>query len=91
MNWRGRRLSCRSTSVGQPGSDVSALPQPVIASTDRADSLNAPPPLPPNPDEADQTGEPVIEPVIRAEDARTGAWLALVQAMFGSAEFRYIR
>jgi cytochrome c553 len=44
-----------------------------------------------NPDEADQTGEPVIEDVVRAGDARTAAWLALAQALFGSAEFRYLR
>ena len=77
--------------VGQSGSDVPALPQPVIASAQRTESPNPPAAVPANPDEADQTGEPVIEAVIRAKDARTGAWLALVQAMFGSAEFRYIR
>jgi len=50
-----------------------------------------PAPPPANPDEADQTGEPVVEEIIRAGDARRAAWLALAQALFGSAEFRYLR
>jgi Protein of unknown function (DUF1549)/Protein of unknown function (DUF1553)/Planctomycete cytochrome C len=47
--------------------------------------------LPENPDEVDQTGEPIIEPIVQARDARTEAWLALAQALFGTAEFRYVR
>jgi len=46
---------------------------------------------PVNPDEVDQTGEPVVEEVVRTEDARAAAWLELAQALFGSAEFRYLR
>lgn len=44
-----------------------------------------------DPDQVDQTGEPVVEEVVRAGDARTAAWLAFAQALFGSAEFRYLR
>ena len=47
--------------------------------------------LPANPDEADQTSELVVEDSILARDTRSAAWLAFVQALFGSAEFRYIR
>jgi hypothetical protein len=43
-----------------------------------------------NPDEADQTGEAVVEEVVLTKDARTAAWLAFVQALFGSAEFRFV-
>jgi hypothetical protein len=46
---------------------------------------------PANPDEIDQTGEPVVEDVVRPRDARTAAWLAFAQALFGSAEFRYLK
>ena len=46
---------------------------------------------PANPDEIDQTGEPVVEGVVRPKDARTAAWLSFVQALFGSAEFRYVK
>ena len=46
---------------------------------------------PENPDEADQTAEPISEPIVRGSDARAEAWLALAQALFGTAEFRYIR
>ncbi len=46
--------------------------------------------VPANPDEIDQTGEPIMEDVIEPKDAKTAAWLAFVQVLFGSAEFRYL-
>ncbi len=45
---------------------------------------------PANPDEIDQTGEPITEVVIEPKDAQTAAWLAFLQILFGSAEFRYL-
>jgi hypothetical protein len=46
---------------------------------------------PANPDEADQTGEPIVEGDVHPKDARTAAWMAFTQALLGSAEFRYLR
>ncbi len=46
---------------------------------------------PANPDEIDQTGEPVSEDSVRPKDARSAAWLSFVQSLFGSAEFRYLK
>jgi hypothetical protein len=46
---------------------------------------------PANPDEIDQTGEPITETIVQPKDAHTAAWLAFAQALFGSAEFRYLR
>ncbi len=63
--------------------------QVTIAATPAAQAK--PKPRPENPDEADQTGEPIVLPTVRAADARTEAWLALAQALFGTAEFRYVR
>ncbi len=55
-------------------------------------SASAPPKKEPaNPDEADQADEPVREQVVRVPDARTAAWHALAQALFSSAEFRYVQ
>jgi hypothetical protein len=51
----------------------------------------APAPPPANPDDADQTGVPVADGAVHPKDARTAAWLAFVQALFASAEFRYVR
>jgi cytochrome c553 len=48
-------------------------------------------PQPANPDEIDQTGEPVVEEVVWPKDARSAAWLSFTQALFGSAEFRYLK
>lgn len=44
-----------------------------------------------NPDDIDQTGEPVVEESITPKDARAAAWMSFVQALFGSAEFRYLK
>jgi mono/diheme cytochrome c family protein len=46
------------------------------------------PPL--DPDQIDQTAEATSETVIQAKDARTAAWLAFVQSLYASAEFRFI-
>ncbi|MBX3401618.1 MAG: PSD1 domain-containing protein [Gemmataceae bacterium] len=46
---------------------------------------------PEDPDQIDQTGEAVADDVVQPKDAKTAAWLALVQALYGSAEFRYVR
>lgn len=57
-----------------------AAPQPKRAAAEVID-----------PDQIDQTGEAVTEDVIRPRDARSAAWLALTQALYGSAEFRYVK
>ncbi|MBA4192288.1 MAG: hypothetical protein C0467_30325 [Planctomycetaceae bacterium] len=44
-----------------------------------------------DPDQIDQTGEAVVEEFIRPADAKAAAWLALTQALFGSAEFRFVK
>jgi cytochrome c553 len=49
------------------------------------------PPPPVNPDEVIPVDTPVQEEVIKARDAKTAAWASFCQALFGSAEFRYIK
>jgi cytochrome c553 len=46
---------------------------------------------PADPDQADQTAVAVAEDVVRPADARTAAWLALAQSLYGSAEFRFVK
>ncbi|MFO0902266.1 MAG: PSD1 and planctomycete cytochrome C domain-containing protein [Pirellulales bacterium] len=59
---------------------------------EKANDSSAEAPTPPaNPDEADQSGVAIREEVVRADDARTAAWLAFTQALFANAEFRYVR
>ena len=48
-------------------------------------------PAPENPDEIDQTGVAITEYAVQPKDARHAAWMAYVQALYGTAEFRYIR
>jgi hypothetical protein len=65
-------------------------PQPVPAAAPKK-GPEPKKPVPANPDDIDQTGEAVVDVVIRAKDARSAAWMALTQALIGSAEFRYVR
>lgn len=44
-----------------------------------------------NPDDVAQEEEVVVEAPIVARDANTAAWHSFVQALVGSAEFRYVR
>lgn len=44
-----------------------------------------------DPDQADQSGVAVEEAVVSPKDARSAAWMALVQSLYASAEFRYVR
>jgi len=46
---------------------------------------------PANPDEIDQTGEAVVTEIVYAKDPKSAAWLAYVQVLFASAEFRFVR
>jgi len=43
-----------------------------------------------DPDQADQTGVTVDESNVRVDDPQVAAWLALIQALYGTAEFRYL-
>jgi mono/diheme cytochrome c family protein len=48
--------------------------------------------LPPaNVDESLQVDVPVAEEVVLPKDTRTASWLAFIQALFATAEFRYVR
>jgi hypothetical protein len=44
-----------------------------------------------NPDDVDQADSPVKDEVVQARDAQSAAWASLIQALMGSAEFRYVR
>lgn len=43
-----------------------------------------------DPDQADQTGVTIDETNVRVDDPQIAAWLALIQALYGTAEFRYL-
>jgi cytochrome c553 len=51
----------------------------------------AKPPASANPDEADQTGEPVKEEDLLPADPKRAAWGLFCQALFAAAEYRYLR
>jgi len=64
-----------------PGSSASGAEPIAVAATDATIV---------DPDQADQTGIPLVEGEVVVRDARTAAWLALVQALFAGAEFRLV-
>ena len=76
------QVEAREVVAAQPLEPESARP----ASSEKATGV-----VPANPDEVDQTGEPIVEDVVRPRDSRTAAWLALAQVLYGSAEFRFLR
>jgi len=47
--------------------------------------------IPANPDEIDPTGEPKQEESVKPQTAREASWLALVQTLYASGEFRFVR
>jgi cytochrome c553 len=68
-----------------------AAEQPALSATPQpAATVAAVDPNIVDPDQADQTGIPVVEGEVVVPDARTAAWLALVQALLASAEFRLV-
>jgi len=67
---------------------------PVLAAVDTTDQRgaeNATTDAPVNPDDIPREDQTTGEKVVAAQDGKTAAWMALSQALFASAEFRFIR
>jgi hypothetical protein len=47
--------------------------------------------VPPNPDDMPRDDQTIDKRSVAAKDAKTAAWMALIQALFASAEFRFVR
>jgi hypothetical protein len=85
------RVFLTEFQAAQAELDAASGGEPQVAIAAKPVAQAKPKPPPENPDEVDQTGEAIVLPIVRAGDARTEAWLALAQALFGTAEFRYVR
>jgi hypothetical protein len=59
-----------------------------VQAKQNARKKNAPPA---NPDQIEQEGELSNDEEVLPKDGKTAAWLALVQALYASAEFRFIK
>jgi hypothetical protein len=89
----------KSTAVGEeaPVAEAPAAhakPQAGVNGAEKAKADTAKPaakPVPANPDEADQTDDPVVEDVVQPTSPRAAAWASFCQALIGSAEFRYLK
>jgi hypothetical protein len=78
--------------IGEYESAYRADPPKVIPPPKRGpEPKNPAKPPPANPDEIDQSGEPITEASVQPKDAKSAAWMAFTQALIGSAEFRYVK
>lgn len=62
-----------------------------VAPGERGESTPRSTAVPANPDLIDQTDEPVADEVIRPASPKAAAWGSFIQALLGSAEFRYVK
>ncbi|MGD9719942.1 MAG: PSD1 and planctomycete cytochrome C domain-containing protein [Pirellulales bacterium] len=80
-------LADHSRAAEKPAATASAE----AAATDGGTAQSAAKKQPQNPDEIDQTDEPVQEESVQPSTSRAAAWASFCQALFGSAEFRYLK
>ena len=71
------------------GDEQLASNAPTTSAAEDSSSSNKP--ASDNPDEADQGGVTIREEAVQIGNSREAAWLAFAQALFASAEFRYVR
>ncbi|MFM7128527.1 MAG: DUF1553 domain-containing protein, partial [bacterium] len=87
----GKAGQVLKVSLVAPQSDAKSQPsEKTAAKPINKNAANKPAP-PVNPDEVIQEDAPIVEDVIQPNNAQTAAWAGLVQALFGSAEFRYLK
>jgi len=68
-----------------------ATPTELIAAVEDSRPAETDKPAPANPDDIDRTEQVPTEEAVRVHDARTATWSAFAQALFASAEFRFVQ
>jgi hypothetical protein len=61
------------------------------ATDEGTDTKSAIPVGPANPDDVDRTPDVVKEDAVQPKSAKAAAWMNFVQALYASAEFRFVR
>lgn len=81
--------------IASYASDYADAPpvEPVIlvAKVEKKVDADAEKAVPANPDDVERSDEIPEEIVVRADDAKAAAWQSFVQALYASAEFRFVR
>jgi hypothetical protein len=86
------RVVLASSSSARPERPARPAPAVALAAADATNAAGAAKAaVPINPDEIVPADAPVVEEDVTPPDARTAAWASFCQALFGSAEFRYVR
>ena len=72
--------------------DAPVADKPVLvaeaATEESAETKNS---VPVNPDDIDRTDNLVTDSTVRAQSSEAAAWMSLVQSIYASAEFRFVR
>jgi hypothetical protein len=63
---------------------------PVHAAPEK-DTQSAPPVIPVDPDNIDRHDQVAVEETVQPKSPKSAAWMSLVQALYASAEFRFVR
>jgi Protein of unknown function (DUF1553)/Protein of unknown function (DUF1549)/Planctomycete cytochrome C len=72
-------------------SDSKLVAAPVKPAREENSEAKASPPVPVNPDDIDRTPEIPKEDSVQPKNAKEAAWMSFVQAIYASAEFRFVR
>ncbi|MDB6074184.1 MAG: Planctomycete cytochrome, partial [Verrucomicrobiaceae bacterium] len=75
--------------TGEP--DNAPVTKVELAQADTTETGNAAAVVPANPDDVDRTVEAVKEAPVIPKNAKVAAWMSLAQALYASAEFRFVR
>jgi hypothetical protein len=70
-----------------PPAELAASVQPAREKT----AQPSPPSVPIDPDNIDRTDQVAIEETVQPKSPKSAAWMSLVQALYASAEFRFVR
>ncbi len=84
-----REVLASSPVEPEPKAEVVVAVVDTDATKDKAAPKTPPPPV--NPDEVIQVDAPIKEEVVAPSSPRAAAWASFCQALFGSAEFRYVK
>ncbi|MBI2689781.1 MAG: PSD1 domain-containing protein [Acidobacteria bacterium] len=72
--------------------DFAKLPSTpdVLSQTHTAEAISEKPIVPADPDNIDRTDHPIVDESVNPQSPNAAAWLSFIQALYASAEFRFV-
>jgi len=78
-------------SVAYGKGPAESAPSDLIAASEDGKASDTDKPAPVNPDDIDRTEQTPVEESVQVRNARTAAWSSFTQALYASAEFRFVQ